>query len=336
MKKRLLSSVSITLVCLVPYLISAPVHSLDLEKITAQADLIVVGRVLSIEERESTSLELAGGAVVRATRFRATLKVDRVLKGDLKSQDMFFEFLIPEYPTGLRGVDSGQYSIFFLKRDQSRWVFLDPMNPDLPAVPGGELPIGTPLEQVTDAVAQVLVSPASTDRDCFRALDALGRLRTEHAGGLLRQALEHSSGTLRLDVARTLVARGDIAGLAVIEDALLRSGGLPEHVVAGLAGSLRGMKDPSAVPSLSRLIGSNNSLVRLGAAVGLRQTGSSAAIQPLSHLLGDTDPEVLYYAVAGLGEITHQDEWTPAMDEFKQHQSHYLTYWRQWAQMNSN
>jgi len=256
------------------------------------------------------------------------------LKGDLKSQDLLFEFLIPEYPVGLQGVDSGQYSIFFFKKDQNRWTFFDPTNPDLPAVPNGELPPGAPLDRVTAVVAQVLGSPNSTDRDYFRALDALGRLRTDFARDVLRQALEHSSSRLRLDIARTLVARGDIVGLPIVEEALLKSGGLPENVVASLAGSLRGLKDPSAVPSLSRLSGSNNPRVRLGAAVALRQTASSAAIQPLSRLLSDSDSQVLYYAVSGLGEITHQDEWTPAMDEFEQHRARYLEYWRSWVGSN--
>jgi hypothetical protein len=334
MKKRSPLAISIAVVCVVQYLISVPVHSLDLEKATAQADLIVVGRVLSINEEDRTTFEVPTGNLMPATRFRASLRVDHVLKGDLKLHDLFFEFLVPEYPVGLQGVDSGQYSIFFLKKDQNRWTFFDPANPDLPAVPNSKLPPGTPLDRVTAAVAQVLGSPNSTDRDHFRALDALERLRTDFARDLLRQALERSSGPLRLDIARTLDARGDVVGLVVVEDALLKSGGLPENVVASLAGSLRGMKDPSAIPSLSRLAGSNDPRVRLGAAVALRQTASSAAIQPLTHLLNDSDSQVLYYAVVGLGEITHQDEWTPAMDEFEQHKDRYLEYWRNWADSN--
>jgi hypothetical protein len=335
MKRRCLLAIPIIVACVAPYAIPIPVHSLDLEKASAEADLIVVGRVLAIEEMENTSLEVTSGTVVLATRYRVTLRVDRVLKGDLSSQDLLFEFLVPEVPTGLKGVDSGQYSIFFLKRDQNRWVFYDPTNPALPAVPNGELPPGTPLDRVTATLAQVLASTNSTDKDYFEVLSALGRLRTDFARDLLRQALERSSGRLRLDIARTLVARGDIVGLAVVEEALLPPGGLPENLVASLAGSLRGIKDPSAVPNLSKLIVSTNSQVRLGAAVALRQTASAAAIEPLSHLLSDSDSEVLYYAVVGLGEITHQDEWTPAIDEFREHEKRYLTYWREWARSNS-
>lgn len=329
-------AISLTIVCLVPYLVSVPVRSLDLEKAVAEADLIASGRVVSLDALGDTTVALLGGTVLPASRFRATLKVDRVLKGDLKSQNLFFEFLIPESPVGLKGADSGQYSIFFLKRVQGHWEFFDPTNPDLPAVPDSEMPPGAPLERVTTAVAQVLESPNSSDRDCFRALAALGSLRTDFARDLLRQALADTSGRRRLDIARTLVARGDIAGLIIVEDALLKPSGLPENLVASLASSLRGIKDPNAIPSLTKLAGSDISRVRLGAAVALRQTASPAAIPSLSRLLNDSDTEVLYYAVVGLGEITHQDEWTPAMDEFEKNQARYLAYWRDWAHTNSN
>jgi HEAT repeats len=322
--------------CTAPYVSAVPVHSLDLEKATAHADLIVVGRVSAVDEMENTSLEVTSGTVVPATRYRATLKVDRVLKGDLESQNLFFEFYVPDYPTGLQGVASGQYSIFFLKRDRNRWEFYDPTNPDLPAAPDSEQPTGTPLDRVTATLAQVLGSTSATERDYFQVLSALGRLKTDLSRDLLRQAMERAPGHLRLEIARTLVSRDDTVGLGVVEEALLSPGSLPENLVASLAGSLRGIKDSSAVPTLSKLIASNNSQVRLGAAVALRQTASPAAITPLSRLLRDSDPEVLYYAVVGLGEITHQDEWTPAMDEFREHEKRYLAYWRQWAQSNSN
>ena len=236
----------------------------------------------------------------------------------------------------MKGVDSGQYSIFFLRKDQNRWIFYDPTNPDLPAVPGGELSAGTPLDRVTTTLAQVLGSTNSTDRDYFQVLSTLGSLKTDLARDLLRQAMERASGRRRLDIARTLVARNDIVGLRLVEEALLNPGGLPENVVGSLASSLRGIKDSRAVPILSPLIGSSNPQVRLGAAVALRQTSSPAAIEPLAHLLNDGDPEVLYYAVVGLGEITHQDEWTPAIPEFSQHKERYLEYWRRWAQSNLN
>jgi hypothetical protein len=112
-------AISLTIVCLVPYLVSVPVRSLDLEKAVAEADLIASGRVVSLDALGDTTVALLDGTVLPASRFRATLKVDRVLKGDLKSQNLFFEFLIPESPVGLKGADSGQYSIFSLRESKA-------------------------------------------------------------------------------------------------------------------------------------------------------------------------------------------------------------------------
>ena len=47
--------------------------------------------------------------------------------------------------------------------------------------------------------------------------------------------------------------------------------------------------------------------------------------------LWDPDREVRYYAVVGLGEITGQNEWTPATDYFAQNEEKFLTHWREWA-----
>ena len=94
------------------------------------------------------------------------------------------------------------------------------------------------------------------------------------------------------------------------------------------------MKDPKAVPTLAKLVEANNPDINRFAAAALRQTGSSSALEPLSHLLSDPDLKTRYYAVIGFGEITHQDDWAPAFDEFQRHEEHYLSYWRVWAQTN--
>jgi HEAT repeat protein len=194
-----------------------------------------------------------------------------------------------------------------------------------------KLPPGAPQDQVTVALGQVLTGAQVSDADLFVALDALGRLRTDLARDTLRQALKTSSGNVHLDVARTLVARNDIAGLEPVEAALLHPSGLSSNMISNLAGSLGGLKDPKSVPALKRLIETNNPYVVKGAAIALRQSGSGDALEPLSRLLNNSDEQVRYYAVVGLGEITKQDEWTPAFDEFRDHEAKYLSYWRDWA-----
>jgi hypothetical protein len=318
--------------CLAP-MNSTPMRSVDVAELTAEADLIVVGHVAKLVQLESTAVNLPSGSI-RATRFRASLRSDRVLKGDLTVQDVPFYFLLPEAPGGFQSVVVGQNGMFFLKTSQGRLELVDPAHPALPAVLNAQLPTGPPLDQVTAMLAQVLVAPRTSDADRFRALEALSHLQTDLAGKALRVGLTNTSGELRLNIARALVAHNDITGLEPVATALLHPMGLSNELLLNLAGSLGGIKDAKAVPTLAKLVEANNPDINHFAAAALRQTGSPSALKPLSQLLADPDLQTRYYAVAGFGEITHQNDWTPALDEFQQHEEHYLSYWRVWAQTN--
>ncbi len=312
---------------------STVVRTLDVASLTSQADIIVIGQVISVTDRGPTTLDLGGG-LIPATNLVAALQVDQLLKGSPHAQNLFVDFVLPKMPIGIQGVVSGQYGLFFLAALQNRLRFADPMHPSLPAVRNVKLPPGAVQDQVTVALGQVLTAPQVPNADLFLALDALGRLKTDLARDTLRQALKSSSGNIHLDVARTLVARNDVAGLEPVEAALLHPDGLSSFMISNLAGSLGGLRDTRAIPSLSKLIASHNAETRLGAAIGLRQSQSVAALIPLSRLLEDRDTRITYYAVVGMGEITGQDEWTPAFDEFRNHEAKYLSHWRDWAASN--
>ncbi len=312
---------------------STVIRTLDVASLTSQSDIIVIGKILSVTDRGPTTLD-PGSGPIPASAFEAVLQVDHLLKGSPHAQNLFVDFVLPKVPIGIQGVVSGQYGLFFLAALQNELRFTDPMQPSLPAVRNAKLAPGTAQDQVTIALGQVLVAPQVPDADLFWALDALGRLKTDLARDTLRQALKSSSGNVHLDVARTLVARNDVAGLEPVESALLHPAGLSNTMISNLAGSLGGLKDPKSIPTLKRLLGTNNPQITKGVAIALRQSGSADALEPLSHLLNDGDEQVRYYAVVGLGEITNQDEWTPAFDEFRNHEAKYLTYWRDWAASN--
>jgi HEAT repeat protein len=201
-------------------------------------------------------------------------------------------------------------------------------------VENAPLPPGSALDQITAMLGLVLQSPQASEANAVQALYALGRLRTELADQTLKGALKGSSGAMRLNIARTLVARNDLTGLEAVSTALLNPKDLSPQLVSNLAGSLAGLKDPNAVPTLSVLIGTGNTEVQRGAAAALRQSSSPAALEPLSRLLNSSDLQTRYYAVIGLGEITGQNEWAPAFDEFQLHEDHYLLYWQNWARVN--
>jgi hypothetical protein len=312
---------------------STVIQTLDVASLTNQADIIVIGQILSVTDRGPTTLDL-GGRPIPATAFEAALQVDHLLKGSPHTQNLFVDFDVPQMPIGFQSVVPGQYGLFFLAALQNQLRFADPMRPSLPATRNVKLPSGAVQDQVTVALGQVLTAPQVPDADLFWALDALGRLKTDLARDTLRQALKSTSGNIHLDVARTLVARDDVAGLESVEAALLHPAGLSSNMILNLAGSLGGLKDPRAIPALKRLLETNDQHIIKGAAISLRQSGSVDVLEPLSHLLNNSDEQVRYYAVVGLGEITKQDEWTPAFDEFRNHEAKYLSYWRDWAMSN--
>jgi HEAT repeat protein len=184
--------------------------------------------------------------------------------------------------------------------------------------------------------------PSSIDEQVVRALDdrqagaldALAELRTDLARDVLRRVASTASGELRLRAAAKLVARNDIVGLEPVATALLHPEGLSRNMLLDLAGSLEGLKNPQAVPTLTKLVKANNPDINRPAAAALRQSGSSAALEPLSSLLDSPDRLTRYYAVVGMGEITHEDKWTPAFDEFQEHEQRYLSHWGSWARAN--
>jgi HEAT repeat protein len=256
------------------------------------------------------------------------------LKGGTESHLLSFGFSIPELPTGFQAATVGEYGVFFFKTQNNAVSFFDPVHPSLPAVPQSSVPPGEPLDRVVATIGEVLESNRASTSDQIRVLDALGRLQSERASEILRQALKRTSGELRLRIAITLVAGNDISGLELVHATLLEPGNTSEGLLRDAAGCISGLRDPQAIPVLVKLIDSRNAEVRRSAAIALRQTQSSAALEALSHLLDDEDLLTRYYAVVGLGEITHQDEWTPAFEEFQHNERYYLSHWRTWVEAN--
>ena len=312
---------------------STLVPPLDVPLLVSEADTIALGQITSVTARGATTLDLGRGTIP-ANSFVAELRVDRFLKGAAPSPTLLVHFAVPESPVGIQRVVVGQYGLFFLSAGQADFRFTNPFHPTLPSMRGEKVPSGGILDQITEILGQVLESPLASDSDRSRTLAAFGSLRTPVAKDTLHHALNNTSGDAKLDIARALVARNDIAGLAPVEHALLHSTGLPENMISNLAGSLAGLKDPTSIPTLRQLLTLQDQRVTRAVAVALRQTRSPGALKPLSTLLTNDDLTARYYAVVGMGEITAQDPWTPAFDEFRDHESKYLSYWREWAALN--
>jgi hypothetical protein len=310
-----------------------PVRQLELKPLITSADLILVGKITAVIPGQSDVITM-NGRDVNVIRMTAVLRVDEVFKGKVAKEILRFRFYVPEAPSSqIRTVPEGQYGIFFLRQHKGFVSVADLTYPYLRAIPGRHSQ-SDPLDSVTVALGQILISTDMPNDERIRALDGLVTARTDLSKQILVNAMNSSTGELQLLIAGGIVGSGNISGLPVVENALLQSKDIPKGLISFLGGSLAGLKDPKAIPSLIRLMVVKNPQVRVGIVSALRQTGSNAAVEPLARLLDDSDPLVRYYAVVGLGEITHQDEWTPSIDAFQENSKYYLSHWREWVAVN--
>lgn len=312
--------------------LAAPVRELDPKALVSGADLIVIGRVVSITEEAKESVNVQGN-LIPSTRCTGTLQIDGVIKGEAHIGALSLTFYSPAVPSAVRSIPLGQYGMYFLRQSDTGLTIYDPVYPYLPAVPGAYNQ-ATALDRVTAVLAKILNSRSEPNSRRLEALQLLGKLKTDAAKQSLVDTLNIETGEFRLHVAATLVASNEVTGLPPLVDALLHRNAMPNSLVRYLARSLGGMRDPRAVPILAPLLSANDSEIRMGVAMALRQSGTSAALEPLSNFLYDSNTLINYYAVVGLGEITRQDEWTPSFETFEHNPAPFLAYWREWAATN--
>lgn len=325
--------VLLTLLCTLVPGNATIVHLIDVAALVGSSDIIICGDATSVTEQGKSRMQKSGDSIV-GRNMVAVVTVSETLKGSVGSSDLSVEFFVPDQPSGMRPIPPHQYGIFFLQRQISGYRVSDPSYPFLPAVPNGKSRGGDPLNIVAWKLADVITYPSSTDAEVNAAMDALASIQTSSGTEALRHALVATSGNLQLHIASKLVARNDITGLELVENALLHPEGSLSQLKPILAGSLAGLTDPRSIPTLIRLLKTHDQQITRSVAIALRKSGSEQALSPLSGLLDNGELQVRYSAVVGMGEITRQDEWTPALDEFHNHEGKYLAYWRDWAQSN--
>lgn len=310
-----------------------PIPALDLPALTREANLIVVGEATGVLEAGRETIDVHG-QLIPARRMVATLRVDRAVKGQPNAMFISVGFLIPDQFLGYRGIAPNQHGMFFLRATrQPSYVVLDPYYPFIVASRDAPTAKGDDLDRVIGEVAQVLVTPGVSRDEREQVIDVLARVETATATAALQRAARDLDPSLGLRAAAALLRRGDLSTFDKVVDVLLHP---PQHMETDLLRRLAfaiqdGVKDPSAIPALTRLLRARDIQTRRGAAAALRHTEVEAAIEPLSMALQDSDREVRYHAVFGLAVITGQYEWAPSADVFERDEQRYLTHWREWV-----
>jgi HEAT repeats len=290
---------------------------LDLERLTYNADLIIIGRV------NSTS---------KTARATATLGVDKVVKGETDARTIDFEFF-PNRPSAYVRIQPELFGMFFLKRNEADggYRILDPTYPAVIAPADAVLSKEGGLERTVNVVGQVLLTARAAE-DRRVAVRVLSSALTARATELLRQAAKDSDAVVRMQSISALLNRNDIETLAIAERTLLNPpAGTEPYLLENIAAALEGIKDPQAIPALQRLLRSSNDRTRLGVVSALRQMHVTEAVQGLVIALGDNNRDVRYEGVIGLAELTGQNQWAPAIATFASDEQKYLDHWKAWA-----
>jgi HEAT repeat protein len=191
---------------------------------------------------------------------------------------------------------------------------------------------GSDLDRVIAEIAHVLTSTRPSTDDKVGAITALERVNTQVAIKALRIAVDSSNINLRLRALAALLKKNDISKLDIAASTLLNEAAVSDQFLyVNLAGALRSVRNPDAIPVMIRLLESPAPHVRRAATSAIRNSGVDAAISPLAKALHDSDREVRYQAVIGLAEITGQDNWGPSVDLYARDEQRYLGYWQDWA-----
>jgi HEAT repeat protein len=311
------------------------VPTLDLDRLTADATLIVVGQIMSVQEMEKTTVPF-GNRAVAARAMVAELRVDQVLKGitDDSASSLKLHFTLPDEFIGWRSVPTLSYRIFFLKESAGQLELASPYYPSFVAIPGVTFQGNTATERVVAELGAVLESTEASLQEKQEAIYALDSSKDPTVVPLLRRSAEVKDATLRLSAAAALLGRNDISTLPFAVDALLKpSSSNPADLLHNLSAAIfLGVRDDRAVPELMRLLRAPGAETRRAGAAALMRTGTKSCIDPLLSAISDSDVQVRYYSAVGLAEITGQMDWRPNMDDFTSNERKYLQHWSEWAQ----
>jgi len=300
------------------------------------SNLIVVGEVTDVWEDGQENYQF-NGISESGRLMRARLRIYRALKGDAVGE-LSFAFLRSNLAdSGLVGVDEGEFGMFFFRDSDDGPIFTSHFYPKIIAGQKECVTVGEPVDRVVGELACVIQSPTSSVFDRLSSLQALATVQAPSATEVLQRATRELHPPFDLLAAIYLVQRNDISALPLVEEGAQTSPKLEVwdkgHSIFEYhwGWALGGIKDPAATPTLARLLTVADSEIRQGAVEGLRNTGSEAALMPLSQALYDSNIWVRWKAVMGLAAITHQKEWYPFYDAFKDNEQLYLDHWKAWA-----
>lgn len=304
-----------------------PAAPIDLTKIVASSDLVVAGKVIATSA-VSTKTTRDGSVIHECTD---QFSVDRVIKGSSIAL-VQFRVDLPDVPNGSRSVPPNAYRVLFLKWSVDHLEVVDPRHPSVVGAHVASVQAVTPADQVVEAVAAVLQSAETSNDEKRESIFVLSQVKNPLAVTGLRVALADPAESVRLQAAAALLLANDTTGLSIAEAALQNDNGATNQTeLFNLRAAIStGLSDATAVPTLIRLLHSDNVETRRAAARALARTNTPLAVEPLGTALDDPDQQVRLSAVRGLARITGQRTHLPSDGAFQANEGVYIQYWKAW------
>jgi hypothetical protein len=310
------------------------VPNLKIADLVAASDVIIVAHVHEVKQEGSAPPVIFRGQAIAAHKYAAEVDVLSLLKGSAPAH-LSLRYSLPDTFIGYQGLRPGTRTIF-LRRSGNAFDIADPYHPDLPALVPEPLvyPSGDYVAAIEQGMLAVIGSPSTTAGEKAEILRFDYELpRTKSTIVALKSGLASvQDEDLRQRIEGELINFGDLAELPEAVSLLLRNAATSNQHVWLLYVIGNKITDPVAIPSLRRLLDSNDSTAREAAVQALWHIGVPAVVRSLAVALEDPDEPVRFYAVRGCADIANEFGWGgPSESEFREHEQQYLDHWRMWA-----
>jgi len=311
-----------------PFVTSAEsVEVLDVNRLVADADVIILGTIRDVTDLGPVALEgrypPGGGRLITGE-----ISVRQVLKGTVRET---FNFWSPvwEHVIPMGSLSRNTDVVMFIKRNSNgNNQFVSAYYPALRTLPGVQAQGSSTLDRVASAVAAVLHDAAAPSQNKLTAIWDLRDVSTPHAIEGLHASLRDRDRTVQLEAAAGLLKINDIEGLPLAEDALLRKSSADSMSFNNVKWALREVKDPRAIPALARIMKRGDAETRREATEALGKTKSRNALQPLGEALNDEDHEVRLNAVRSLANVTGNTQFLLSDEAFVEREARIIAEWK--------
>jgi hypothetical protein len=319
------------------------VPALSVQGLANSADLIIVGKVVRVQQTGSGDVTYNGVSYPRQD-WAATVSVDEVIKGEPLPRTFIFNFSSPSTDAwgnvAQGGVPPNTYRVIFLSKTDSGYKFVSPYYPSLPASPktcgpGWQVQLG---EDTYHKVLKRVLDLLCADSGSQEKVSAVLALTTEDssAAPFLKAALNipnvKSDPTLRMSIVSYLLGWKDLSVLPLAEEDLfdqsVRSSFYPK---SNLVLAISTLEPRISIPLLARVLELPQPEERVAAARFLEYTNSQDALDVLLSHLEDTDRQVQFAVMQSLGNLTNQHSWRPRTIDPDSHWDACIQHWREFA-----